>query len=240
MEVTLVSYTQNPDRVVAQAARVCYSQSTAFECFNRDDEDPGNDFKDWALIRKLKESGHMSPFEHVSFTFSVDGLSRIASHQLVRHRMASYSQKSQRYTNSSNAKLIVPPSVRGNHVAETIFESAEREALNKYNVLLKEGIPKEDARFILPHGMDTSIVFTMNARSLFNFFNLRLCNRAQREIQVLAMNMLFQVSDVAPEIFNNSGPNCVTIGRCQEKEPCKQGPFKDYEELIQLASKAVY
>lgn len=198
-KVELIAYTPNPENVVARAARLCYAS------------EGGDDNK---FLRKLKEIGHESPFEHVSFTFQIEGISRACSHQLVRHRIASYSQHSQRYINEGSFDYITPRSISGD--AELKYIEALDKIAETYDELIELGVPKEDARFILPNACETKIIVTMNARSLFNFFRLRCCNRAQWEIREVANEMLRQCKEVAPTIFEKCGPACISEGKCSE------------------------
>ncbi|MDR1943188.1 MAG: FAD-dependent thymidylate synthase [Synergistaceae bacterium] len=226
-EVHLAAYTPEPSRVVASAAKLCYSASSATDLFSGLDETKTGEF-----LRKLASVGHFSPFEHASFTFAVDGLSRVASHQLVRHRVASFSQQSQRYVVMGAPKAVIPPEVARIPEAAAIFSEQVRSAHRTYGRLVELGVPKEDARFILPHGWETSLMITMNARELRHFFALRLCRRAQWEIRDLARKMLTLVREAALELFDPAGPTCLTDGRCREAQSCGR-PFASVEELTE-------
>ncbi len=174
---------------------------------------------DFSLVHRIVKRGHHSILEHASFTFGVEGISRACSHQLVRHRIASYSQQSQRYVPYNEMGFIMPESIRKKGLEKEVELFAEN-AKNLYKRLVESGVPKEDARFILPTGMETKIVVTMNARELLHFFTLRLCERAQWEIRKLALLMLKEVKKVAPNIFRGAGPPCIR-GPCPEgKEGC--------------------
>ena len=227
MQTTLLAHTPNPDELVAAAARICYRDITAAELLKGEGENLSR-----KLIEDLFRSGHTSTFEHVSFTFGVDGLSRTASHQLVRHRMASFSQQSQRYVKmtSDPEAVIVPPSVKANPEALRVFREAVRASQEAYSQLIALGVPKEDARFILPHGHSTRLVVTMNARELHHFFGLRLCRRAQWEIHELARQMLTLCREKAPVLFAKAGPRCI-FGHCEEARSCGK-PYRDMEELL--------
>lgn len=219
-----MAYTPNPDAVVAASARICYSDITSGELLQGEEEKLSG-----KLIANLFASGHLSTFEHVSFTFGIDGLSRVASHQLVRHRIASFSQQSQRYVKMYD-DVVLPPSVKANPEALRIFREQADSSHRAYEALTEMGIPKEDARFILPHGHATNLVMSMNARELHHFFRLRLCKRAQWEIQELARKMLILVREKAPVLFAKAGPSCI-FGKCEEAKSCGQ-PYKDMEELL--------
>ncbi len=235
MNVILLEHTPDPERLVATAAKLCYSSSDISSLRNGLTDDKISGF-----IDMLVSIGHESVMEHVSFTFGIEGISRACSHQLVRHRIASYSQKSQRYVNENGFSFITPPAVADCPEADEEFRRAVVSIQNSYktiadaltevhkNNLIAQGLDEktalskaiklanEDARFILPNACETKIVVTMNVRSLFNFFQHRCCNRAQWEIQAVANEMLRLCKEVAPHIFANAGPSCVAEGKCPE------------------------
>lgn len=211
VEVKLLRYTPEPDKTVAMSARLCYSPIGAAELEEKiSDEQAGK------LVRKLVAMGHFSTLEHVSFTFAIEGVSRVLTHQLVRHRIASYSQQSQRYVKEHNFATIMPPSISARPDAREKFEAINKEIQRLYTEWTEMGIPAEDARYILPNAAETKIVVTMNARALHHFFELRCCSRAQWEIRTLAEKMLLEVKKIAPALFENAGPTCVTQGICHE------------------------
>lgn len=234
LKVSLISHTEDPEKLIAKAAKICYSPVGVDEIEESLDERSVQKF-----IEMIMNIGHESPIEHVTFTFAVEGVSRTLTHQLVRHRMASFSQQSQRYVKLEQFDYIVPPSIESNAEACEIFVRAMAEDQRNYNdivhalytqhlrVFLDSGMDKkkahskaekmsiEDARYVFPNACETKIVFTMNARSLFNFFKHRCCNRAQWEIRALATEMYKLVKDIAPTLFKNSGPSCVS-GECIE------------------------
>lgn len=210
MKVSLLSYTQQPEQKVAAAARLCYSPAGADELLDKIDKRETENF-----IAKLISMGHLSPFEHISFTFAIEGVSRVLSHQMVRHRIASYSQKSQRYVSEHNFKYITPPSIKKNPEAERLYNEKMQLIAQAYSDLA-DMVPKEDARYILPSSCETKFVATYNARSLINFFQHRCCRRAQWEIRSLADEMLALVKEVAPVVFKNGGATCVSQGYCFE------------------------
>lgn len=212
VQVRLINYTPNPERTVALAARICYSPVGVEELaqnLTREDE--------VRLLHKLISVGHLSPLEHVSFTFAAEGVSRALTHQLVRHRIASYSQKSQRYVGEINFEYIIPPSIRRNEEALDRYQTVMEEINRAYQALVQM-VPKEDARYVLPQACESKIVFTFNARSLLNFFQQRLCRRAQWEIRQLAQLMLQEVRQIAPVLFAKAGPTCETEQVCYEGE----------------------
>lgn len=226
IEVELIASTPDAARIVAAAAKICYSPSGAVDILDGLDSE-----KTVSFLKMLRESGHLSPFEHISFTFAVEGISRVTTHQLVRHRLASYSQQSQRYVGMSGQTCIVPPSVLNNDKAHALFMKQIEDAWNCYKELVDLGISREDARFILPHGTETRLVMTMNARELHHFFSLRLCRRAQWEIRELARRMLILARNAAPEIFDLAGPSCVVEGVCKEAHSCKE-PYENMEKML--------
>lgn len=211
IKVNLIKHTENPERVVAMAARLCYSPSGASELAEKMSDEQVE-----SLLKKIVELGHASTMEHASFTFAIEGVSRVLTHQLVRHRIASYSQQSQRYVAAHDFEYIVPPTIAQNKEAEEKFVSLMKKIRETYDELTELDIPKEDARYVLANATETKIVVTMNARSLMHFFNLRCCNRAQWEIREMANLMLAEVKKVAPVLFKNAGASCVNFGRCPE------------------------
>ena len=210
MKVTLVDYPRYADYKAYCAARVCYSDKGFVDIWcdtpmkGMDEEDPDND-KALKLLRNIVEKGHGSVLEHCVFTFSIEGISRACSHQLVRHRIASYSQQSQRYVNAENFDFVIPPEIAEDYDLQRWYKDWMRETMNVYSKLVGLGIKKEDARYILPNATTTNLVVTMNARELLHFIELRTSPRAQWEIRELAKEMLRQVKEVAPVIFGNVG-----------------------------------
>lgn len=210
MSVVLLRHTPEPDRVVALAARLCYSARTVSE-LDRDLTESEVD----ALVGLLLRQGHTSPLEHASFTFGIEA-SRACLNQLVRHRIASYSQQSQRYVRSDALACVVPPAVARDAGARVVMDQAVEQARRAYAELLRLGIPKEDARYVLPGGTLSRLVATFNARSLHNLFTLRCCERAQWEIRDVAREMLALVREVAPRLFARAGATCEVSGFCRE------------------------
>ena len=229
LSVTLLQHTPDPDRAVAIAGRLCYAPVSAAELQHEmSDEDVAK------LVRVLVRSGHHSAFEHASFTFAVDGVSRACTHQLVRHRVASYNQQSQRYVNFGGGdSFVVPPSVAANAEAEKVFLTAMEHARAAYDTLVELGLAEgrgkesvqEDARFVLPNAAETKIVVTMNARELRHFLQVRCCNRAQWEIRDLAWTMRGMLREVAPNLFEKTGPGCL-YGTCPEGKMTCGRPYK--------------
>ncbi len=210
MHVELIAYTPEPERTVAIAGRLCYSARGVDEL-----RDNLSDAEVASQLRNLVSVGHLSPAEHANFTFAIEGVSRALSHQLVRHRIASYSQKSQRYVNEQDFTYITPPSIAANPEAAAVFHAQIARLQEAYRELARV-VPREDARYLLPNATETKLVCTFNARSLFNFFRLRCCRRAQWEIRDLAYRMRDQVRQVAPVLFALAGPSCETEEICWE------------------------
>ncbi|MCF7845675.1 MAG: FAD-dependent thymidylate synthase [Candidatus Peribacteraceae bacterium] len=213
MKVFLISHTQDPEAVVAAAINQCYSASGGAELKEKISPD-----KRERLINIVMNGGHLSTIEHASFTFAVEGVSRALTHQLVRHRVASFSQQSQRYVKFKDGKFdfVTPPKIAAHKDLKEKFETKMQELGEFYEEMLEAKVPAEDARAILPNATATKIVFTMNARSLLNFFEHRLCVRAQAEIREMATKMLELVEPVAPNIFKFAGPTCATQKICWE------------------------
>lgn len=218
MKVKILAHTPNPENLVASSGRLCYSSMDIEGLF-----DKYTDEQNEKMIENLVSIGHESPIEHISFTFGVEGVSRAMANQLVRHRVASYSQQSQRYVKLDQFEYIIPPEIdkdnrlkkayiRSMEYSQWVYESLVEELIENGRTE-KEAI--EDARYIFPNACETKIVFTMNARTLLNFFRLRTCNRAQWEIRALADEMLVQVKKIAPSVFSRAGASCF-YSKCSE------------------------
>jgi thymidylate synthase (FAD) len=225
MKVALLQYTPDPERTVALAARLCYSPADIDELREKFSSADITNF-----LEKIMSLGHQSVLEHASFTFGIEGISRVTTHQLVRHRIASFSQQSQRYvSHREQFAAVIPPSIAASPEFMNRFEAQLNALHETYAAMVAGGIPAEDARYILPNATETKIMVTMNARGLLNFFTLRCCERAQWEIRALAVEMLRLVKGVAPVIFKDAGPGCLS-GPCPEKTmTC--GRIKDVREF---------
>ena len=206
MHVEIVKHTPDPERVVAMAARQCYSAGFVMDFTSTPEQDAD-------LLRRVIGSGHTSVAEHAVFTFAIRGVSRALSHQLVRFRMASFSQQSQRYA-SVGDEYIIPESIKEQSFLHT-YNHAIKLAYETYEEMIKEGVPKEDARYVLPNACPTNLIMTLNARELLHAFNLRCCQRASWEIRGLFNEILRLVKPIAPTIFENAGASCVN-GPCPE------------------------
>jgi thymidylate synthase (FAD) len=213
MKVKLVAWTKEAEKNVTAAIRQCYSPIGAIGLRKKIDKETQA-----RLIKQVLGSGHTSTIEHAVFTFAIEGVSRALTHQLVRHRIASFSQQSQRYVDLSKKKLkyITPPEVSGQKDIKKEYQKTMNLIEKQYKKMISLGIKPEDARYILPNACETKIVLTMNARSLLNFFAERCCNRAQWEIRQLANLMLIQAKKVAPNLFQSAGPSCETEKICWE------------------------
>jgi thymidylate synthase (FAD) len=212
VNVKLIKYTQEPERTCAMAARQCYSAAGVKEL-----QEKMTDEQVAKLLNDVIKSGHTSVLEHALFTFAVEGISRACSHQLVRHRIASYSQQSQRYVNAKGFNYIIPSSIKSNPVMKEKFEAFMDGAAKAYAEFSDAGINNEDARFVLPNACETKIVISMNARELVcNFFKERTCERAQWEIRAMAREMMKQCKEVAPNIFKFAGASCETDKICRQ------------------------
>jgi len=249
MKVELITHTPDPEKIIAAAAKLCYSEVGVADLL-----DGMTDEKSASFLEMLSSIGHESPIEHVSFTFGIEGVSRALLAQITRHRIASFSVQSQRYVKLSNFVFITPPEIANDETALQIFNKSMADSLDSYNrlcdileqkyfdMLISEGVSEkpaktaaekkaaEDARFVLPNACETKIVMTMNARSLLNFFRLRCCNRAQWEIRELALAMYKLCIETSPALFRNAGPSCCT-GKCKEgKMTC--GKVNEVGELF--------
>lgn len=234
--VELVRHTPDAEGVVAAAARLCYAADTSGIL----EQEPDKARK---FVARLKQMGHMSPIEHMVFTFYIEGISRALSHQLVRHRLASYSQRSQRYVDHDGFDYVVPPKLAGHAVdtpegpvdaaeyfAQTMEIIAGRYARLNDALGRRGEESNEDARYVLPNACETKLFVTMNARELLHFFEERLCQRAQWEIRGVADQMLSSVREVCPSVFAGAGPKCIRNGGCPEgKMGCGR-----YAEMVNL------
>ena len=211
MRVKLISWTPDPEKTVAVSAYTSISSKGPIWRWDNYNPEKGE-----RVIRNVTGYGHWSVIEHANFTFAVEGCSRVCTHQLVRHRLASYTQQSQRYVKFKELDYVTPPRIERDKKAKSLFDKTMEELAGVYQKLLDMGVPPEDARFVFPNAAKSNIVITMNARELLHFFGLRCCLRAQWEIRELANRMLIEVKKVAPVIFEKAGPRCVSLGYCPE------------------------
>lgn len=215
MQVALISYTPDPELVVATAARVSSSPATIAQLKERLTPD-----KITKLLNQLLTSGHHSVFEHASFTFAIEGISRVTSHQLVRHRMASYTQQSQRYVSLKGLNYITPATITSRAALKAKYQEMVEAAHKLYLEMQEAGVPAEDARYVLPSAVETRLVMTMNGRELIHASSLRMCLRAQWEIVQLFELMKAEVEHAAPFIGAQMRPKCYQLGYCDEVESC--------------------
>ena len=238
LKVSLVRYTPEPVKTVAMAAKLCYSKVGVEDISEKMSNEDAEKF-----VKMLMGFSHMSPLEHISFSFAIEGVSRTLTHQLVRHRIASYSQQSQRYVDENEFDYIIPPQIEKDEEALKVFDEKLRDVLTKNvtkQIMDEDGLEEsearkkavklanEDARFVLPGACETKIITTMNARQLLHFFEERTCVRAQWEIRELATQMLKLVKEVCPVIFESAGPGCVKGGCPEGKMTC--GKAKEIRE----------
>ncbi|AIZ55917.1 thymidylate synthase ThyX [Candidatus Methanoplasma termitum] len=207
MNVRLLAYTQGADIICAAAGRSCYSEKPSADLLEMKDPEK--------TLANIVGLGHHSVVEHAVFTFSVDGVSRALTHQLVRHRIASFSQQSQRYVPLKEPTYVIPGTIKADPDSLALYEEMMEKIWDAYR-RLAETIPAEDARYLLPNGCTTNITITMNARELLHFFTMRCCERAQWEIREMAERMLALCKEVSPVIFKDAGPPCV-------RGPCPEG-----------------
>ena len=198
MTVELIRATNDADLLVGEAAAICTAS-----------EDPD------ASRRGAMAHGHMSVAEHATFTFRVRGVSRVLLAQLTRHRLASFSVQSQRYCGVNPDSIVLPKSFEQHGYVGSV-DALLLEAASLYESMIKDGVPEEDARYIIPQGITCDLIMTMNARELLHFFSMRCCNRAQWEIRELADEMLRLCREVAPEIFRKAGAACQRGRKCPE------------------------
>jgi thymidylate synthase (FAD) len=184
------------EKIIYSAGRQCYSDDNAIDIYEKAD-----DIKIGKFIQARINEGHDSILEHGVFTFSIEGISRACLAQLTRHRISSYSVSSQRYNELDNFSYVIPETIKNNQLATEIFLDAMDFCQNWYNQLIELGIPKEDARYVIPNACETKLVMTINCRSLRNLFKLRLDIHAQQEIRQLANEMLKFVKQIAPNVF---------------------------------------
>lgn len=236
LHVTLLEHTPDPERLIAAAAKMCYSPADADTILEGLTPEKTESF-----LKMLTDMGHESPIEHAVYTFAVEGVSRSLLAQITRHRIASYSVQSQRYVKIKEGafSFVTPPEIACDAEADAQYQNFMKQCYQTYlsladrlqarhvQTLMEQGLPEktarkqaekmaiEDARYVLPNACETKLVVTMNARSLYNFFRLRCCNRAQWEIRELAWQMLKLCREASPTLFAHAGPACVS-GPCTE------------------------
>lgn len=205
MKVELISWTNDPINTAAQACAICYNSEPSPK-----------------LVKQCIASGHLSTIEHVNFTFKISGVSRSLTHQLVRHRIASYSQQSQRYVDMSNVEFVYPPYTDGYQGSE--YRDAFNNAIESYKTLQDLGVKNEDARAVLPNACPTEIIMTMNLRSLGHFMNERLCTRSQQEIKTMALSIIGELKRNKDVMGLNDEEMEIILSLCVPK--CESGKIK--------------
>lgn len=247
MEVKLLSTTDNAKELIFAAGRQCYTQGwignawqevedSKVQIVDLNDRHICTEKEIYSLVAYLKESGHTSVLEHVKFTFAVDGVSRALTHQLVRHRLASYSQQSQRYVDFkfefSIHAFVTPPKIENKDLAYAKYVNVLRNIQDTYNDLLSLGVDPEDARYVLPNASKTRVVITMNCVALLHFFGLRSCALAQWEIRDLSDTMLRICKAELPCVFESVGSRCLSLGYCPESKKRSCGKYKTKKEAL--------
>ena len=222
VHVALISYTPDPERTIAAAARVSVSPVTITELWERLSPERAD-----SLLSQLLAAGHLSPFEHASFTFAIEGISRVTSHQLVRHRLASYTQQSQRYVSLKKLDYVTPATISARPELENKYHRVVEAAHELYSQMLEAGLPAEDARYVLPGAVETRLVMSMNARELMHACSLRLCLKAQWEIVGLFEMLKAEVLKVAPRLGAELNPKCYRLGYCDESVSCGLFPTRE-------------
>src|SRR5574344_2841596 len=225
--VNLISKPEDMLKTIYTACRTCYSADSPIDIFNDSDDEE----KMLKLIERVISSGHYSTIEHIQVSFAISNVSRACTHQLVRHRHMSFSQKSQRYVKEKGQfDYIIPPTIEKNPELKKKFEDFMGEISAKYLEFTEAGIPAEDARFVLPNATASSMVASLNLRELIHLANLRLCTRAQYEIRLLVKAMCVALIVEEPWLKDYLVPKCVSFGFCDEDKSCGRMPKK--EELI--------
>lgn len=235
MNVRLINYTPKPIETAFVAARTCYSGDGPDKLWQISSEKDKIEIpreKMRSLLDKVITSGHLSVLEHVSLTFAIEDISRACSHQLVRHRIASFSQQSQRYVTLGKDEFVTPSTIAQNENAKKIFTECLNNIKQAYDRLISLDIPIEDARFILPNATHTDLIMTMNFRELYNVCQIRLCSRAQWEIRELFWRAKSELRKIAElEGFSEYlQPKCRILGYCPEAKSC--GMTKSRAEVL--------
>ena len=215
--VNLISKPENMLKTVYTACRTCYSADMPYNIYN----DANDEEKMLKLIERVISSGHYSTIEHIQVTFAISNVSRACTHQFVRHRHVSFSQKSQRYVKEKGQfDYLVPPTIEKNSELKEKFESFMGQISELYSEFVNAGIPAEDARAILPNAAASSIVASLNLRELIHIANLRLCTRAQYEIRLMVKAMCDALIEQEPWLKPYLVPKCERYGFCDEDKSC--------------------
>lgn len=221
--VNLISTPENMLKTVYTACRTCYSADAPYNIYNSTDDEE----KMLKLIVRVISSGHFSTIEHIQVSFAISNVSRACTHQLVRHRHMSFSQKSQRYVKEKGQfDYIIPPTIEKNPELKEKFEKFMGEISNLYTEFTEAGIPAEDARFVLPNAASSSMVASLNLREMIHLANLRLCTRAQYEIRILVKKMCEELVNKEPWLKPYLVPKCERLGFCDEDKSCGRVPTR--------------
>lgn len=228
-DVRLISKPENLLKTIYTACRTCYSADSPINIY--DSGSAQDKEKMLKLINRVISSGHYSTIEHIQVSFAVSNISRACSHQLVRHRHASFSQKSQRYVKEKGQfDYLTPDTIEKNPELKEKFDNFMSKISEFYLELTEAGIPAEDARAVLPNAASTSMVVSMNLRELIHLANLRLCKRAQTEIRILVKRMCEELVREEDWLKDYLVPKCERIGYCDEDKSCGRKPTK--EEIL--------
>lgn len=221
--VNLISKPENMLKTVYTACRTCYSADYPLNIYNSTDDEA----KMLKLIERVISSGHYSTIEHIQVSFAIANVSRACTHQLVRHRHMSFSQKSQRYVKEKGQfDYIIPPTIERNSELKEKFENFMGQISAQYQEFVEAGIPAEDARFVLPNAAASSMVVSMNLREFIHVANLRLCTRAQYEIRILVKKMCEELTAQEPWLKPYLVPKCERLGFCDEDKSCGRVPTR--------------
>ena len=222
--VHLISKPENMLKTIYTACRTCYSADTPYEIYNSTDDEE----KMLKLIERVISSGHYSTIEHIQVSFAISNVSRACTHQLVRHRHMSFSQKSQRYVKEKGQfDYLIPPTILRNEELKAKFESFMNDISQFYCELTEAGIPAEDARAVLPNATSTSMVASLNLREMIHIANLRLCTRAQYEIRCMVKAMCDALVAEEPWLKPYLVPKCERLGYCDEDKSCGRMPKRE-------------
>ena len=228
--VKLISKPKDMLRTVYTACRTCYSADSPVNIYDKATDEE----KMLKLIKNVVASGHHSTIEHIQVSFAISNVSRACTHQLVRHRLMSFSQKSQRYVQEKGQfDYIIPPTIEKNPELKAKFEDFMNEISKKYLEFTDAGIPAEDARFVLPNAAASSLVASLNLRELIHLAQLRLCTRAQYEIRTMVKAMCDEITKEEPWLKDYLVPKCEFLGFCDEHKSCGRKITK--EELFAKA-----
>lgn len=230
MIVQLLTCTPSPELLAAAAARLCYRDVSAVDLLQSLSSDEVTHLLDVVI-----SSGHFSVIEHITFTFAIDGVSRVLTHQLVRHRVGiAFSQQSQRYATVQNAPYVIPRTIAARDDLAASFREIGEAARDLYDRMLREGVPNEDARFILPQAIATRLVMTVNLRELIHMYRLDACLRSQWEMRYLMNALKREVRRVSPRLASELQIKCFAQGYCDEAKMCVEleGKMPRKEELL--------